>query len=151
MQGEGIDAASVANVGLGLARKSLEVAFLAIGFTYAIRIFVQLAGVEGTWKDALQDDGVRDADGLQVLHRRHQFTVAEGMIASEGNLAYLDGRSFLDDKRQRNACRGNGLDLGADHGKLVAVLAEHLLQHDFGALHTRLVELAVSVEGDLTF
>ena len=34
-------------------------------------------------------------------------------------------------------------------GELVAVLAEHLLQHDLGALHAGLVELALDVEADL--
>jgi hypothetical protein len=149
MQGEGVDAAGIADVGLGLTGESFGVALVAVGLAHPVRIFVQLAGVEGTREDVLEDDGVGNADGLQVLHRRHQFTVGERMVAGEGDLAYLDGRTFLDDKRQRDARRRNGLDLGPDHGKLMAVLTEHLLQYHFGALHARLVKLAFDVEGDL--
>ncbi len=92
---------------------------------------------------------MRDADGLQVLAWSAQLARAERVVALEGDLADLDRRAFLDVEGQRDGGGRDGLDIGPDGGELVAVLAEHLLQHDFGALDARGIVLAFDGEADL--
>jgi hypothetical protein len=115
-------------MGLGLAGLGLEVAAVAIGLAHALGVFVQLAGVEGAGEEVLEDDGVGNADGLEVLHRVAQDAVAEVVVAVEGDLADLDRRAFLDVEGDADGGRRDGLDFGLDGGELVAVLGEQVLQ-----------------------
>ena len=149
MQRERVDAPGVAHVGLRLARVGLEVALVLVGGPYALGVLVQLAGVKGPRKDLLQDDGVRYADRLQVLHRLHQLAMAQLVVAVKGDLAHLYGRAFLHMECQGHRRGRQRLDLGPDGCKLVSVFAQHLLQHHLGALHVSGVILALDGKLDL--
>ena len=67
---KGFRPASIANVRSRLAGERLEVAAVAIRLAHALGVFVELGGVEGASKEVLEDDRVRNADRLQVPHRR---------------------------------------------------------------------------------
>ena len=151
VEGEGVEAEGVADLGLGLAGERLEVASVAVGQADALGVFIQLGGVEGAGEDVLKDDGVRDADGLQVLHGRAQGAVGEVLIAVEDDLAHLDGGAFLDLEGDGDAGGRDGLDLGLDGGELVAVLAEQVAQDDLSALDAGGVVLAFTVTPALAF
>ena len=146
MERERIDAAGVADVGLGLAGKSLEIALVPIGVTNALRIFVELAGVEGLRKQVFENDGVRYADRLQVAHRRDQLAVRNRVVAVKRDLAHLNRGAFFDDEGQRNGCGRQRLDFGLDRGELVTMLGEQLLQDNFGPLDLGRVVLALDRE-----
>jgi hypothetical protein len=80
-----------------------------------------------------EDDGVGNADGLQVLHRAAQNEAAEVLVANELDLAHLHGGAFLDIEVDLHRGRRNVLDIELDGGELVAVLGENLLENGGGA------------------
>src|SRR5581483_9201733 len=106
-------------------------------------------GVEGAREDVLEEDGVRNPDGLGEVHRGAQLARAEVLVAGEGDLADLDGGAFLDVEGELDRGRRYGFYLGADDGVLMAVLTEHLLEDDFGVLDLGPVELALDGDADL--
>ena len=53
-----------------------EIAFLLISVADALLIFFELRGVECLREKLFKEDGVRDADRVQVLHRAHHFALA---------------------------------------------------------------------------
>ena len=67
------DAAGVADLGFGILYQDLEVALLLVSVTDALGIFGELGGVVSFGKQVLEEDGVRDADRPQILHRAAQF------------------------------------------------------------------------------
>ena len=146
---EDVDAAGVAHLGDGIARLDLEVALLAVRGAHALHVFIQLGRVKCAREQVLKNDGVRNADGLGVLHGRAQRAAVDALVALKADLADLNRRTFLDDERDRNARRWNRLDFGADGSELVAVLGQQLLQHDFLALDAGRVVLALHRDADL--
>ncbi len=92
---------------------------------------------------------MRDADGLQVLHRRDQGAIRHGVVALESDPADFHCRAFLDVEGQGDPGGRDGLDFGGDARELVAVLAEQLFQDDFGTLDLGGVVLAFNRDGNL--
>ena len=76
-KGERVDAAGVAHVGLRLAGVGLGVAVLLVELADELGVLIELGGVEGAREDVLEEDGVRDADGLGEVHRRAEVAGAE--------------------------------------------------------------------------
>ena len=62
----------VVNLGLGIVDQHLEVAAVLELGADAFGIFFELGGVVGLGEEVFKEDGVRDADGLEVLHGRAQ-------------------------------------------------------------------------------
>jgi hypothetical protein len=147
-EGKEVQAAFVADLGLGLFHRSVGVAFVAIGEADALGVFFQLGGVEGLREEVLKDDGVRDADRLQVLHGAAQNEAAEMLVADELDVADFDGRAFLDVEVDLDGGGRDVFDVELDGGELVAVLGEHLLDDGGGAQDLGLVELALDAEGN---
>ena len=58
----------VVNLGFGVVDQHLEVAAILVFGADAFGIFFELGGVVGLGKNVFEEDGVRDADGLEVLH-----------------------------------------------------------------------------------
>ena len=102
-------------------------------------------------EQVLQEDRVRDADRLQVLHRALQLATVERLVALELDLADFDLGSFFDDEGQRHGGRRNGPHFRLHGGELVAVRRLQLLDHDFGVLHLGRIVLAFLGEADLLF
>ena len=71
------------------------------------------------------------------------------LIAGELDLAHLHRGAFLDVEIHLHRGRRNGLDLGLDGGKLVAVLGENFLEDGLGPLDLGRVVLALHREADL--
>ena len=71
-EGEPVQPALVANLRLGLFDGGVVVALVAVGLAHPLGVLLQLGGVEGLRKQILEDDRIRNADGLQVLHRAAQ-------------------------------------------------------------------------------
>ena len=69
-EGEPVQSALVANLGLRLLDGGVGVALVAVGLAHALGVFFELGGVVGLGEEVLEDDGVGNADGLQVLHGR---------------------------------------------------------------------------------
>ncbi len=126
-----------------LFHRGIGVALVAIGLANPLRIFFELGGVEGLREQILEDDGVGNADGLEVLHGAAQVKRAHMGVAGELDGADLYDRAFLDVEVHLHRGRRNGLDIRFDGGELVAVLSHHLLENRFGALDLGLVELAL--------
>src|ERR1700730_649852 len=85
-------------------------------------------------------------------HRPEQLTVAERVIPGEYNLAYLDLWAFIDFENQNHrVARRNLFKLRGHACELVAVFAEQILQHHFGLLDARGVELAFYRQSDFLF
>ena len=148
-QGEVVEATRVANVGLRLAGLRHEVSAAEISLANAFGIFVELAGVEGAGKQVLKDHGVGYPDRLGVDHGVTQDAVVEVVVALEGDLAHLYGRSFLDLESDSYRRRRDGLIDGADGGELVSMLGEQVLQHSDGAHDASFIELALRDEANL--
>ena len=148
VQDERVEAGGVADVGLGLFGERLEVPAVAIGLANALGVFVQLGGVEGAGEDVFQEDGVGDADRLEVLHRGAQGAIGNALVAVEDDLAHLDGRAFLDVEGDGNGGRRNGLDLGLDDGELVSVFTEQRFEDGLGALDAGRVILTFDRQPD---
>ena len=123
-EGEPVESALVANLRLGLFDRGVVIALVAVGLAHPLRVFLQLGGVEGLRKQILEDDRIRNADGLQVLHRAAQQQAADVLVAGELDLAHLHRGAFLDVEVHLHRGRRNRLDLGLDGGELVPVLGE---------------------------
>ncbi len=148
-EGEPVKAAFVANLGTGRFDGRVGVALVAVGQADALGVFVELGSVEGAGEQILENDGIRDADGLQVLHRAAQVKAAQVLIAGELDLADFDRRAFLDIEVDLHRGGRNGFDVSLDDGELVAVLGEQLCQYRLGTHHLGGVVLALNGEADL--
>ena len=80
---EWIDAAGVADLGGGLAGEGLEEAAILVGELHAADVLIELARVVGLGEEVLKNDGVRDADGLEVLHRGDEGAIGHGGVAGQ--------------------------------------------------------------------
>ena len=89
--------------------------------------------------------------GLRFFMAARRVRSGRLLIAVEDDLADLDGGAFLDVEGEGDGGGRDGLDFGADGGELVAVLAEQLLEDDFGALDAGGVVLASTVMPTLSF
>ena len=134
---------------MGSSTAAVVVALVAVSLAHALGILFQLGGVKSLREKILEDDGIGDADGLQVLHRAAQQECVDVLVAAEMNLAHFDGRAFLDVEVHLHRGRRNGLDLGLDGGELVAVLRQNVLEHSLGPLDARGVVLALDGEANL--
>ena len=72
-------AAGVAQRDRGVERLGHPVALLLISIAHPLFVFFELAFVEGLVEQVLEPDGMRDADGMSVLHRPDHFLLAEHM------------------------------------------------------------------------
>ena len=97
-------------------------------------VFLQLGGVVGFAEKVLQQNGVRDADGAQILHGPPHQTVAEYGVAFEIDFADLDLRSLIDLEHDVQRRRRKGLQFRRDGGELPAALRQVILQDHLGAL-----------------
>ncbi len=148
-EGKGIETAGVADVRGWRAGERFEVAAVAIGLTDALGILIELGLVVGAGEEILKDDGARNADGLEVLHRIAQGAIAEIVIAVEGDLANLYGGAFLHVEGQSDGRRRDGLYFGTNGGELVAVRCEQLLNDDLSALDLGRVILTLDGKANL--
>ena len=142
--------AGVMDVGLGVLDQDLEVATVLEFGAHALGIFVELGGVVGFGKNIFKNDGVRNADRLEVLHGPAQGAGLDVDIAAELNFSDFDLRAFLDDEGEADGGGRNGADFGANDGKLAAVLGEQIFEYDFGFLDFGGIVLALDGETDLT-
>ena len=129
-----IQAALIANVGQRSFDAGPEVAAVAVRRANALGVFFQLACVVGAGKQVFQDDRVRNADRPQVLHGGTQRPAGNVLVAVKLDIAHFDRGAFLDVEVDRDRRRRNGLDVGMDGRKLVAVLGQQFLQHGFASL-----------------
>ena len=125
------------------------VALVAVGLTHALGVFLELGGVKGLRKEILEDDRMRKADGLEILHRAAQRQGTDVLVAGEFDHAHLHGGAFLDVEIHLHRGGRNGLDLGLDGGKLVAVLGENVLEDSLSPLDLGGIVLALDCEADL--
>ena len=147
-EGEPVQSALVADLGLGLFDGGVRVALVAVGLAHALRILFELRGVVGLREEVLEDDGIGNADGLEVLHRAAQVERADVPVALELDVAHLHHWAFLDVEVHLDRGRRNGLDLGFDGGELVPMLGQKLLDHGFGVLDLGGIVLAVDGKAD---
>ena len=123
-EGEPVQSALVADLRLRLLDGGVGIALVAVGLAHALGVFFELGGVVGLSEKVLKDDGVGNADGLQILHGPAQVKRADVPVAHELDLAHLHYRAFLDVEVHLHRGRRNGLDVGLDGGELMAVLGE---------------------------
>src|SRR5208283_1634425 len=140
---------SVVDLGFGVVDQHLEVATVLELGADAFGIFFEFGGVVGLGEEVLKEDGVRDADGLEVLHGRTERAVVDVFIAPEADAPHLDLRPLLDDESDGDGIRRNVALFGADSGELTTVLGEQLLQHNLGLLDFCGIVLAFNRESDL--
>ncbi len=150
-EGEPVEAALVANLGLGRLDGGGGIALVFVSLAHALGVFFELGGVVGLREEILKDDGVGYADRFEVLHGAAQIEAVDVPVPYEGNLSYLDHRSFLDVEGDLHRGRRNSLDISFDGGELVAVLGEKLLDDGFSVRDPGRVVLALDRQADLFF
>ena len=91
---------------------------------------------------------MRNADRLQVLHRRSQRSRLDVLVAFELDLADLDLRPFLDHKRNADRRRRNLPNLGANRGELPPMLGQQALDRNFRLLDARRIVLTLDHQAD---
>ena len=143
--------AGVVNLGLGILHQHFEVAAVLIFRAHPLGVFVELGGVVSLGEEVFQEDGVRNADRLQVLHGAAQNAGVDVLVADEGNLADFDLGPFLHHERDAHRGRRNGANFGADGGELPAVLGQQFLDRDFGFLDFGGIVLAFHRQPDFAF
>ena len=141
--------AGVVDIGFGIVHQHFEIAAVLVLGANTLYVFVELGGVIGLGKKAFQEDGVRDADRLQVLHSRNQSAIVDVFVPLEANLSHFHLGAFADHKGQAHRSRGDGTNLAPDSRKLAAVLSQQLLQGDFRLLDLGGIVLALHRESDL--
>ncbi len=134
----------VVNLGFGVVNQNLEIAAILVFGADAFGVFFQFGGVVSLGEQVFEEDGVRDADGLQVLHGRAQGAVVDMFVASEADVADLNLGAFFDDEGDGDGGGRDGTDFGANGGELTAVLGEQLLQNNFGLLDFGGIVLALN-------
>ena len=90
---------SVVDLGFGVVHQHLEVAAVLELGADPFGVFFQFGGVVGLGENVFQENGVRNADRLEVLHGRTQGAVIDVFVASEANFSNLHLRSFADHER----------------------------------------------------
>src|ERR1700683_2215230 len=138
----------VVDLRLGIADPGFEVAAVLILGPHPLGVFFKLGGVVGLGEDILQEDGMRNANGLQVLHRRPQNSRLDGLIAFELNFADLDLGPFLDHKCDTDRSGRNLAHFGADRSEEASMLREQILDRDFRLLDARGIVLAFDHQAD---
>ena len=111
-----------------------EIALRLVGVADALLVFFELGRIVSRGEDILEQDGVRDAVVVGVLHGANHIALAEGLVAHDGDLADFDLRTFVDveDDLER---RGRDLmHFRLDGGELAAALGQVFLNHHGGAL-----------------
>src|SRR5208282_2124864 len=139
----------VVDFGFGLVDQHFEVAAVLELSANALGIFFELGGVVGLGEEIFQKDGMRDADGLKVLHGRTQSAVIDMFIAPETNVSNFDLGPLFDDEGDADCCGRNGADFGADSGELTSVLGEQFFEHYFGSFDLGGIILVFHGESDL--
>ena len=79
----------VVDFGFGVVDQHLEVAAVLVLGADAFGIFFKFGGVVGLGENVFQENGVRDADGLEVLHGRTQCAVIDVFVALGSECARL--------------------------------------------------------------
>ena len=141
----------IANLGLRIGDQRFEIALCLVVVADALGVFVQLGGVVGLGEQAFQENRVRNADGLQVLHRGLQFARLDRLVALEGNLAHLDLRSFFHHERKSHGSWRNRPNFRGDSRKLPSMGRQQFLDHDLGSLNFGRIVLAFLRQPDLAF
>ena len=124
----------VVDLGFGVVDQHLEIAAVLELGADAFRVFFKFGGVVGLGEEVLQKNGVRDADGLEVLHGRAQGAVIDVFVAPEADASHLNLRPFANHERDADGIGRNRPHLGANRGELTPVLGEQLFQRNFGLL-----------------
>ena len=140
--------AGVANVGLRSLQRCFEIPALLKQVANALGIFIKFAGVVSAGEDVFKNDRVRNADRLQVLHRRAHFAIWDMLVAFEADLANLDLWPFFDYEGHVNTVCARTVDFSTDIRELPAMLGQHLFQHHFSTLHLRGIVLALLAHAD---
>ncbi len=138
----------VVNLGLGILHQHFEVAAVLEFGAHPFGVLFELGGVVGLGEHIFEEDRMRNADRLQVLHGRPQSAAIDVLVALEFDLADFDLRTFLDHKGHATAAGGMGRYFGADGGELAAVLGQQFLERDFGLLDLGGIVLAFRTEAD---
>ena len=141
--------AGVVDFGLRILNENLEEAAVLVLVANALGVFFELGGVVGLGKNIFEEDGVRYADGLQVLHRGAQRAAVDVAVARKADAADLYLRAFLDDERDSYSRRRNGPDLRPNRRKLPAMFCQQLLDCHFSLLDAGGIVLAFDRETDL--
>ena len=87
---------------------------------------------------------MRDAYGLEVLHRRTQRAVFDMFVAPEADAPNLNLRPLLNDESDADGGGRNRSDFRADGGELTPVLGEQLFEGNFGLLDLRGIVLVLN-------
>ena len=126
-----------------------EIPVVHVELADALHILIQLGGIIGAGPEALEEDGVGDADGLGVLHRADDGATGELLVADDLDFADLDFDAFVD--LEDNLHRGGRdlADLRRNGGELAAVFGLELLEHLDRARHAALFELLLDGESDV--
>ncbi len=138
----------VVDLGFGVVDQHLEVAAVLVLGADAFGIFFKFGGVVGLGEEVFKKDGVRDADGLEVLHGRAQRAVIDVFVAPEADASNLDLGPFLNDESDADGGGRDGPDFGADGGELASVLGEQFLEDNFGLLDLGGIVLVLHRESD---
>ena len=73
-----------------------EVTVFLIEHLHAALVFVEFAGIVGFGEQVLKQNGVRNTDRVQVLHRSSDDQIAEDRVALDVDMAHLDLGAFID-------------------------------------------------------
>jgi hypothetical protein len=106
---------------LRIAHRSLEISSILILGAHPLGIFLKLGRVVRLGKESFQEDGMGDADRLQVFHRGAQNPTLDVLVALENDFPDLDLRPFLHHKRNAHGRRRNLSQFGSDRRELPAM------------------------------
>ena len=120
----------------GILHQHLEVAAILIFVADALGVLFEFGRVVGLGKYILEKDGMRYADGLQVLHGRPQGPAVDIASFPETYAADLDLRAFFYHEGDSYRSRWNWPDFRADGSELPAVFREQFPDRDFSLLDT---------------
>jgi hypothetical protein len=139
----------VANLGLGVAYVCFEIATILVLLAHALGIFIELGGVISPGEYVFEENGMRNADRPQILHRTAQDAALDVLVAVELDLSDFDLGAFFDHERDAHRSGGNISYFCANGCKLAAVFGEQLLDGIFGFLDTRRIVLAFDHQPNL--
>ncbi len=105
-----------------------EIPFLLVSIADALFVFFQLAGVIGFIEEIFKPDGIRDTDGLQVLHRANDLLRAEDFVAQDIDFADLDLGAFIDIEDHFQRTGRNAAHDRVHYGELAAALCQQFFE-----------------------
>src|SRR5579872_6950719 len=126
---------AVVDVGLWLLNQNFEIPAVLVLGANPFRVLLEFGGIVRLRENILEENRMRHADRLEVLHRTTKDAAFNVLVPFENNLAHLHLRSFFDCESKAHGVWRNGVNLGTHGGELSAMLSQQLLDGDLGLLH----------------